>query len=259
MNNKIYKVRVLGVFMFMAPLCASVRIPPPPSTRSGLKVPKKASSSSNVGIPTKQEQEVTASIKNIVDKADSYISNYMKKSKSEVDNSLSEEPINIKKGVEDNQYKADVTMARNTVIVGDDTVELLGVKDMQDWKTFINNHLVENPQALVESLVPLYQFNPADVKELSEYIAGRKNLLEVRKMLDSKDMVEDLKEVKINNPDNSFYNSPEAQNIRREFKNKFTNLAGKQLNRTLEIAEKEAEKKAESAWYKINSHISGKK
>ena len=154
-------------------------------------------------------------------------------------------------------------MLDNPAQVGDDTVDLLLARKKENWKAFIDKEFEKNPQELVETLVPLYQFNPKDAKELTQYIEDRKDFLGVRTIVDHTanlpDWVVAQEGMEQVSGAESFGNSPEAQKIRKEFTDRVKESAKKEGQKMLQDAEKKAEKKAEETWAKLRTKMFEKK
>lgn len=233
--------------------------PPPPPGPAGPPASGSYSQSrrQNANQPVEDSMftpELNASVATFVDAGDKLVGNYANSATTIVQNVVGRKR-------KSNEFKADEAMLNNSAQVGDDSVDLLQARDKEDWKAFIDKQFQENPKALVETLVPLYQFNPEDVRELSQYIANRRDALGVRSIVQSTanttDWIGAQEGMEQVEGAESFANSPEAKKIRSEFKGHLTKAAQKEGNKLLKSAQKSAEKASESYWNKIRNNIFG--
>lgn len=234
--------------------------PPPAKTFSGQRknsvpgsLPTASSkpSSQNYGQGNQNEnvpEEVGAVVEGLVDFGDRLVGSYVNSASSLVDRALH-------KKSQKEQLEADKAMLNNSVIVGDDTVALLKARDKEDWKKFIDKQFNENPKALVETLLPLAQFNPQDVKELSLYIADKRDVAGVRSIVrgvaNTPYWEADQEGIEEQAGASNFANSPEGKAIRNELKNNFTAVAKKAAEDFWIRSEEKAERKSESYWNKL--------
>lgn len=226
--------------------------PPPPPLSPSSKGPQSSPPPPSGKKPSEDMPELNAVIEGAVDIGDHLIGSYVDNATSKVKNLISSKKPTT-------QLEVDKTMLNDSVQVGDDTIDLLLARDKVNWQAFIDKEFEKNPQALVETLVPLYQFNPKDAKELTQYIENRKDYLGVRTLVDHTANLPDwvaaqegMEQVSVAE---SFGNSPEAQAIRKEFTGRLKESAQKEGQKMLKDAEKQAEKKAEEAWAKLRTKM----
>ena len=133
--------------------------------------------------------------------------------------------------------EAEKNMALMAGRLGDQSALLLRAQDKQEWTAYIDQELESNPELLAEELIPFEEWNPEDVKELSNYIADQKNKFELEKIAYREAYDPDWK-----NKQRTLLNQ---ENI-VTFKNKFNELAKEELKKTKEELQEVATKEATS-------------
>ena len=198
--------------------------------------------------------EVNMAVEALVNKGDELIGSYVGNATSKIKSVLSKKSTK-------QELQADRTMLNNAAQVGDDTVALLEARDKEEWKHFINAEFQKDPTAMVEALVPLYQFNPQDVQELSDYIANKRDALGVRQIINQtaqtpywESAQQGIEQV---SGTTSFVNSPEARKIKNEFKGHFTKNTQKVGQKLLKAGQEAAEKNAENYWNNVKNKAFG--
>lgn len=272
---------VLSMFAFVSVnlLCAPVPPPPPaPGAQSGFRP---SGTRSNVRRQLAQEEnpldpQLDAAVATLIDSGSQVIGGYIESASNRVRRALGPKPkrnesirssqlptesVQPSQETEATELAADNAMLNNSAQVGDDTVDLLLARDKEEWKAFIDKQFQENTKALVETLIPLYQFHPDDVRELSQYIADKKDALAVRNIVkgtaNTTDWVVAQQAIEDTGASTSFIDSPEARAIARELKGRFTGLVQEKVKRLEKAGERAADRKAESQWDKIRSDVWG--
>lgn len=223
--------------------------PPPPSPVKRSGTGERAQIDEDQNVP-----EVDMMVEGLVNAGDRLISNYANAASSLVNRTLGNN--------KQKKLAADQEMLHDSVAVGDDTVALLEVRDKREWKDFIDKEFNKNPTALVETLLPLAQFNPEDVKELTQYIADKRNAASVRGIIreaaNTPYWQAEQEGIEQQAGATSFANSPEARAIKKEFKDHLTTGTKKAAQELWKEGEKKAEQAAENYWNKIRKNLFSK-
>lgn len=272
MNKKVCIVLSMFALVSVSLLCSPIP-PPPPAPGAFLE-----GTTRNARQPMQEEAglfdpEVDAVISTLVNTGSKVIGGYIDNASNRIHRTFdrkrtrdeSRQAFQFPEGsqpsqsqsTQENESAVNKAMLNNFSQVGDDTVDLLLAHDKEDWKAFIDRQFQENPKALVETLIPLYQFHPEDVKELTEYIADKRDVLQVRSIVqhtaDASDWVGAQQAIENIGASTSFVESPEAKAIAREFKGRFKDLAQKKVKKL----EKEADKKAKEQWNRLRNNVWG--